>query len=61
MLILYHPYASLLLVASHTCTKYKMATIFGLTKIKRQIYECSRHENLERTHDWCSVVRKVAF
>ena len=27
----------------------------------RPIHECSRHENLERTHGWCSAVGKVAF
>ena len=54
--------ASLFIVHSHTRTKYKMATIFGLTyKINRPIYESSRHENLERTDDWCSAVAKVAF
>ena len=42
--------------------KYKMATIFGLTyEIDRPIYEISRHENLEKTDDWCSAVGKVAF
>ena len=64
MLILYHLYASPLLLALHTRTKYKMATIFGLTygtKISRQIDECLRHENLERTHNWCSAVGMVAF
>ena len=32
-----------------------------LTKINCRIYESSMHENLERTHDWCSAVGKVAF
>ena len=32
-----------------------------LTKIHEPIYESWRHQNLERTHDWCSAVGKVAF
>ena len=40
---------SLLILHSHTHSKYNMATIFGLTKIDRPIHESSRHENLERT------------
>ena len=55
--------ASLLIAPSHTRTKYKVATIFGLTytKIDRSIYESLRHQNLEETHDWCTAVGKVAF
>ena len=32
-----------------------------LTKIHSSMYESWRHQNLERTHDWCSAVGKVAF
>ena len=32
-----------------------------LTKILQPIYENWRHEDLERTHDWCLAVGKVAF
>ena len=32
-----------------------------LTKNNRQIFERSRHENLARTHVWCSAAGKVAF
>ena len=53
--------ASLLIAPSTTRTKYKMATIFGLTYEDSSFYERSRHQNLERTHDWCSAVGKVAF
>ena len=46
----------------HTHAKYKMATIFGLTYENNQpIYESWRYKNLERTHDWCLAVGKVAF
>ena len=39
----------------------KIARTIGLTKINRQICESSSHENLERTHGWCSAVGIVAF
>ena len=57
------PYiASLLIARLHTRTKYKMATIFAsLRGNNRRIFESPRDENLERTHDWCSAVGKVAF
>ena len=54
--------ASLLIVPSHIpiLQNTKWRRYLGqLTKINRPIYERSRHENLERTHNWCSVVGKV--
>ena len=54
--------ASLLIAPSHTRTKYKMATILGPTYEEQSSnFESLRHENFERTHDWCSAVGKVAF
>ena len=34
---------------------------FGLTYEDSLIYESSRHQIFERTHNWCSAVGKVAF
>ena len=63
MLILYHPHCKPPCRAFARSYKIQNGEDIwpNLRRLIVESYESSSLENLERTHDWCSEVGKVAF